>query len=189
MQMLYSLLFERPYTQAIVVVLSIGAMSAAWWFERFEPARARKWLYLMLCTAVLGLAGQAIQYYVVTDAEQIRAMLEDLADAIQREDVRAVMNACDRNIEASGLDSSNFEAALRRLFARIDVKSPRILKLEVTKTGPDSADATVKASAIIVYTNIGFRRPITGRWRLALRRAAGRWIITLIEPVGEIEEY
>jgi len=177
------LLFEQPYLQAGIELVALAIALAGAWRARFEPPQARRWAVAAGAIVLLAIGGQLAQYFVVTDRERITAMLYDLAKAIERADVPALLEACDETLDANRTDKAHFGKALRKLFAEAEIREPKITDLQIEVSGPADATATVSGLATVCFRKLGYGRLYRGTWELGFLKRAGRWKIVTILPV------
>ena len=73
MEAITRILFEQPYVQAMIAAAALAVALAGWRWTRREGSNSRPWAYAIVIILAAAIAGQFIQWAVVTDREQIRS--------------------------------------------------------------------------------------------------------------------
>lgn len=172
-----SWLFEDPTTLIVAGVLIEGLLAVV-----LINTRQLKVVLAMVGVLLLILAGVAIEQIVVTDYEQIEAVLDGTARSLRANNVAGVLERIDpQAVEMR----QRAEGALSQ--ARITDAHFKDLKVHFKKlASPPAADAEFIANIKGSYrTSIdGGGGTLIRRFRISFRRQGDRWLMTSYQDLG-----
>lgn len=185
MEPLKQLLFEQPYVQLAIEAAALLVALAGWWWARREGSPARSWGWALLAILAGSIAGQALQWAIVTDRERIRGMMDQIAVAVEQEDIRTLTGMVDPSLVWDGRTADEWREWLAGVFRQADIHTPRVSRFEVEFPTPNTAIATV--TGIATVQTQGFRQMVTGAWQIDLQRIDGQWKITAGEAMDGLQ--
>lgn len=133
--------------------------------------------FLVAILAVLGVvaAGIAVERFVVTEREQVENALDDLAAALEANDIDGVLSLISPQ-------AANSRSRARWALERIEVQSAKVRNLEVSVnrlTSPPTAKA--RFYGVILFEDRLGQIPYqtyAADFSVEFRREADRWVIT-----------
>ncbi len=137
----------------------------------------------MLVVFLAALGVLALEWFVITDREQVYARLESLADAALDGDADAVVGHI-------APESPSIRDEARRIMERFEIVELRIASPEIEVAGP--ADARSATANFVLHVTSRDRRaeypsrPTLGRLRVMFRRDGERWLVTGYEETDLI---
>jgi len=175
--LLKQVLLESPLKLALLVSFGLLACLIAWRRRRTDQTR-RVFLWAALASVVLF----ALQALVTTDREQIRNVIEELADAIDKHNISVVISHIDPNCRIIGrLANQDAHAVIEGQLKRIDADEPFLRNVTINTTGNDArVSLTAFCRAVVDGEPVGF---ISSVWRLQFGRRSHEWKVVAIEPV------
>ncbi len=175
--LLKQVLLESPPKLALLVFFGLLLCLIAW--RRWRTDRARRvFLWAALASVVLFV----LQALVTTDREQIRNVIEELADAVAQQNLSVVISHIDPDCRIIGRPGDRdahtvIEAQLRRIAA----DEPFLRNVTINTAGDDArVSLTAFCRPVVDGEPIGF---ISSVWRLQFRRQRREWKVVGIEAV------
>jgi hypothetical protein len=171
-----SILLESPLK--LVILELAGILVLIWWVRR-SVRPAGRWLggYLALCAALL-----AVQALVVTDAEKIRRITREIAEAVEFGRINVIRAHLADDFAAGGYDRDGFMDLVYRRLETYRVEGVWVGGAEL-QIGPDDARIDFTARARVGTEETGLQ-PYMERWRLGFRRDGKTWLVTGVEDLG-----
>jgi hypothetical protein len=170
------LLLESPLKLAI---LELAVALVLLWLVRRRAWPAARVLggYLLLCVALL-----AVQYVVVTDAEKIRRVMHEMADAVDFGHVEVIESHLADDFVAWRYDREQFMELVHQHLEtyRIDEVWVGGEEIQIER---DQAQIEFTARARIGTEELG-SQPYMERWRMTLRPEGEEWRVTRVENLG-----
>ena len=171
-----NILLESPLK--LVIFELAGALALIWWVRRSaRPAGRLLGGYLALCVALL-----AVQALVVTDAEKIRRITRELADAVDFGRVAVIRAHLADDFAAWGHDRDGFMEMVYRELETYRVDDVWVGGAEL-QIGREQGQIEFTARARVGTEETGLH-PYMERWRLAFRREGKTWLVTQVENLG-----
>jgi len=138
---------------------------------------------LGLCVPLLIL----LDWFVVTDRERVEDVIDDLATAVENEDVAGIARHLAQECHYGRFNRAAILALAQRAFDRYEIEWLRIRRLRVRVSEGSRL-------AVADFTAVGVARDQNGtsgwqptRWRLALREIEpDRWMVTAIVRLPEL---
>ena len=180
-------LVEDPTT--VLVLLGIAVAGCLVALRITQEGRYLIWAGSLLAFA---LAFVVFERLWVTDAEQVEAVVYNLADAVEKSDVERVKSYLDSDLSVSRngrtLDGSLVFGAILAQLPRTQFDSVRISRLSA-QVGEQSRQGTAVFRAVAFGSyemsmggSHAFASGIT-EWSLSFREAEpGRWVVTQVTP-------
>ncbi len=159
-------LLESPLV-LIVLELAVGLV-LLYVAQRIAVPR---WILPAFFLLAVGLL--AVQHFVVTDAEAIRALTRELAGAVDRADVDTFRGYLHDEFDYRGLNRNRFADLVYQQLQTYGVDEARVGGFEMEIEG-DLARVKLTARARIQMDDVGIQ-PYLGRWRLDFRRDKDTW--------------
>ena len=154
------------------VYLALGVVAVAFgvvWYERRRP----KWLLGVLAAALLAGGIFLLERLVVTDREQIIEALDEIADAVEREDIEAVGAYLDDDFGGWRPSKTIALRAAKAAISRYQIAKVQYWgDREVTVTNPERAEARFRT--MIQY---GGRNRVLLEWKLTWVKRDDGWRI------------
>ncbi len=168
MDRLSILLFESPLQLLAVLILIEATLVTVWWF-RSTPRNA--WLIVggLFVSAILLI----VQQVVVTDREQIRQLLEDLALAVDCENIEPIAAATDEEFLGDDMNKAKLLERVRTAFERAEIDDVRIMETRITLQG-DSAEVYLRAHCRVRAPDWPYEYYISA-WDLQMIRRGHDW--------------
>lgn len=158
MDSLRTALFEDPFYIYLALILVGIAMAGAWYGQR-----QRVWLLRMLVPVALAVGVCLLERAVVTDREQIRLALEEVAAAAERSDFGTFATFLDEKYHGWGGRRAEAVALAEASILKWRIHQVQIVgEPEIDITGGNLADVSVRT--VVHYAGSG-----SGAGRYALR--------------------
>jgi hypothetical protein len=161
--------FSEDPTYVYVALGAVALVCGVVWYERRRPG------LLLGVLAAAALAGGVFlaERLIVTDREQILRALDEIADAVEREDIDAVGTYLDDNFGGWRASKSIALAAAKVAVARYQVGKVQYWgDREITISGPERAEC--KFRTLIHY---GGRNRVLLEWKLTWIKRPQGWRI------------
>ncbi len=168
------ILFEKFYLlTGICLFLSVTAIYFA--YQR----RTKFTRNLATAIPVISLILIVLNLMVVTDREQIRALLYKLTAACQNENISAISDIMDKNFQTDEYGKKQFLAATENAFKHVTLSSIRLWGIE-------NNPPTVKFISIVHITDKSGREYGTVRsdWELTFVKRKKSWKLTEARPIS-----
>ncbi len=145
-------LLQEPLYIAILGVVAIAMLGFAWLQTRFQAL-----LYATLAAIVVTGLLLAVEHWVETDAERVEKTLHEIAAAVERNDLPAVMQfAASGAIDARSRLENEFP---RYHFERVSIKHNLEVKIDYDR---QPAEATATFNVVVV----GTAKSLSGRFHV-----------------------
>ena len=166
-------LFESPL-KLVVIELGVGLV-LLWWVRRWARPAGRLLVgYLVLAVGLL-----VVQALVVTDAEKVRRVTRELARAVDFGEIELIRAYLADDFASWGYDRDGF---VEFVYGRLEVYQVDEVWVGGAELRIEGVRAQIEFTARgRVGTNETGLQPYLGRWRLRLRREAGKWVVTRVE--------
>ncbi len=170
MDLVQSILFESPLKLFVAVVLLLAILATLWWFR---PGQTTGWLVAggLFLSAILLI----VQHMVVTDREQIRQMLNDLAFAVDCEDLDAIAPRFHEDCDVDGMSKPELLRRLENAFERAEIDEVQILRMEI-RVEDDASDVRLRAHSRVRARDWPYDYYVSG-WDLQLVKVEGDWLL------------
>jgi hypothetical protein len=167
-------LFESP-----ILILAVGVVAVAILSAALVQTGRRSFLYWAGAMVVLTASMLLVERLVVTDVEQITAMLHGLSDDLSRNDHPAVL-------EHISVNSSELRRQAEQVLNQVEIESASIKRNLKVSVPPNrqSTVATASFNAVITASDrqsIVTDQPYPRFFILDLRKEDGRWRVTRYE--------
>lgn len=159
---------ESPLQLLALAVLIEAVLATCWWFR---PGRITSWAVVvgLLLAAVLLI----VQHLVVTDRERIDQILEDLALAVDCEDIETLAAALDDGYRADDMDKDRFLERVADAFERADIDEVKIVDKQISVEG-DGAVVHLRAHGRIRSPDWPYEYNMSS-WEVRFIRRDGDW--------------
>jgi hypothetical protein len=171
MDWLVYLLFESPL-QLMAVLILLESILLTWWWFRADRRAGIAMIGLLLVGAVMLI----VQHVVVTDREKIRQLLEDLALAVDSEDVRAFAAHIDEEYNADGLDKARLIERVATAFKEVKIDDVKLVNTKI-KIEDDTATVNLRAHARVRGGDLPYEYHLSF-WEVKLARRGPDWKVT-----------
>jgi len=168
MDRLVHLLFESPLQLLVALVLVEAVVATVWWFRPGRRTSA-----LVIAGLLVGAILLIIQHLVVTDRERIERLLDELALAVDCEDLPTLTAAIDEQYHADGLDKPHLLEQIQTAFAQADIDDVRLLDVRV-HVDRDTAEVHLRVHCRVRAPDWPYDYHLSA-WDLRLARRAGGW--------------
>ncbi len=169
------ILLEDPCELAAVALVAHLALLFIW--RRAESPAVRRWLLLGPAVA---LALFAVQALIVTDREEIQALLERSARAIERGRLAEIADAIDEEFVGNSLDKAGLLKAAQSMLGRYAIENARLDQFEI-QVENSRARTSFRARCRVV-SDVVMIPEYHSRWYIELvRRSDGFKIIRIPE--------
>ncbi len=167
------LLLESVVLLSIVETLALAVVVAVDRRRQSTGSRRTVWLALVVCVALL-----IVQHLVHTDRERIRAVVVQIADAIDAGDVAGVGDHLDDTFQDAGMDKPAWLADLRQKLQRWRIDEAKVggFAIEVDQ---DSAQAWFRATCDW-RTDQQSQSGVYSTWRLGFVRRDDGWKLSRV---------
>ncbi|MBI1901276.1 MAG: hypothetical protein HYS13_09215 [Planctomycetia bacterium] len=168
--------WESPWPAVGLFGFGLVALAVA-----YHNTRNRALLWAAAVDVLLGLAGVAVEYFVVTDYEEVENTLSDAAAALAANDENALLSFFDP-------EASSLRASVHGALAMFEIHDAGFRGLEVRFNhvmNPPTATAQFRGR--IVYSSRGgdgARNPYLQPVTIHLRREGDRWLISEVDAQG-----
>lgn len=168
MDLIVRIFFESPMLLFTVLLLVEVAFAICWWLR---PTRVSAGLAVggLFVGAVLLI----VQHLVVTDREQIRELIENLALAVDCEDIRPIEAAIDSEYNADGMDKAQLLRRMREAFEHADIDDVKLVDTRIQAEG-DHAVVNLRAHARVRSPDWPYDYHLSA-WDIELVRRGSAW--------------
>ncbi|HEY2414743.1 MAG TPA: hypothetical protein VGI40_21035 [Pirellulaceae bacterium] len=164
-------LLESPYTIVALGVALIFAIGAAW-----TATGRQELLYALAAAIVLLFAGLLTERLIVTDREQIRATLQEIARDVKNNDHRRIIS----HIHSSATAIKQKAQAELPKYHFTEFRITKIHSIDVDRSAdPPSAVVELNVVGGITIRDQGFESDHVARWVKLhlLKEKDGRWTV------------
>jgi hypothetical protein len=175
--LLKQVLLESPSKLALLVFFWLLVCLIAW--RRWRTDRARR---VFLWAALVSVVLFALQALVTTDREQIRNVIEELADAVAKQNLPVVISHIDPDCTITGRSGDHdAHAVVQAQLRRIGADEPFLRNVTINTTGDDArVSLTAFCRPVVDGEPVGFSSSV---WRLQFRRRSGEWKVVGIKLI------
>ncbi|MFA5866188.1 MAG: hypothetical protein WC975_16060 [Phycisphaerae bacterium] len=168
-----AILFENFWTLLIIGVVFSGLA----WYLAVER-RTKFWLLAAKILPLVFAILLAINYFVVTDREEIQTQVVKLITACQAGNVDTLKPLIDNDFSATGLTKNEILAELKHIFARLTLANVQLL--DVANNPP--VVRLVCLTQITTKSGDDLAR-IHSEWELTFRKRDKTWLLDTVRPV------
>ena len=169
------LLFESPFRLILAAV--VGGAVLGYLYQR-EPGP--KYGRAIVALAALIPVMLIVQRQVVTDREQIRALIADLADAVENNDATSIINSLDKQYDGQGLNKTGASLLIRALLSVYEVNVMRLTVRIEPNAKPPQAHIGSLSEVGRGAARYGVANSV---WIVEFRERAGGWKVSNVRPV------
>ena len=173
MESLKRALFEDPFYLYATLVFVALAMAGVW-----HARRSRAWLVALAVTVLLAAAVFVTEKLVVTDREQIRRALTEIARHIEAANLDGVWEYLDEDLSGAYGDRDDAVESGRNTLRVYKIKSLRYVNPRVSVQG-DRAE--VRVTTVIDFEVRGTGGGTALKWRLGWVKRPGGWRIREVD--------
>lgn len=178
MDLIKLVLFESPAHLLVGTVLLLAVLGSCWFFR---PGKVTSWL--VVGAMLLGSVLLIVQHIVVTDRERIGRIIDELALAVDCEDVQVITDAMADDCRVDRMDKDELTDRLRTFFERAEIDDVKIIGTEIETDG-DTASAFVKGHCRVTGTEYPYEHHPSS-WSIEFERRGGTWLIHRIRHVAQ----
>jgi hypothetical protein len=171
MDWLDHLLFESPL-QLMAMLILLESILLTWWWIRADRRAGIGMIGLLLVGAVMLI----VQHVVVTDREKIQRLLEDMALAVDSEDVSAFAAHIDEQYNADGLDKARLIERVAAAFKEVKIDDVKLVETRI-RVEDDTATVDLRAHARIRGGDLPYEYHLSF-WEVKLVRRGSDWTVT-----------
>lgn len=175
--MLTHLFLESLWKLGLTLVAVQVVLITIWSFRRTPRSAKAVWIGFAAIPLLLILS-----MTVKTSREQIRTVCEEMAIAVEREDVGGVVYYLAPDFRADSIDYDGFKELIVRSFKRYSVYNARLSGFEFEKLSDTSATVVFQAGCRVESRDFALNWLPT-RWRLAFVRVGDAWRVNSIESI------
>jgi hypothetical protein len=124
-----------------------------------------------------------LQHVVVTDREWIEQILEELALAVDCEDLETIEAALANTIEAEGMDKAQFMARLESIFEQAEIDEVHILDAEIS-VDDTSASVHLQAHCRVRAPDWPYEYHLSS-WDLRFVRGTDTWLLQMVRQAAQ----
>jgi ketosteroid isomerase-like protein len=167
---------ESPWPAIGLFGFALVALAVA-----YHNTRHRALLWVAALDVLLGIAGVGLEYFFVTDYEEVENALSDAAAALQSNDEKALLNFI-------APEADSLRGAAHEALAAFEIYDAGFRGLEVRFNhvmNPPTATAQFRGR--VFYSIRGGdsqRRPYLHPVTIRLRREGDRWLMTEVDMQG-----
>ncbi|MBN1341954.1 MAG: hypothetical protein JXQ73_04700 [Phycisphaerae bacterium] len=170
MQALQHILFESPLILFVGSALILAILGAFWWAR---PGKVTSWAFV--CGMALAALLMILQHVIVTDRERILERLEEIALAIDCEEIETIGRALADDCKIDGMAKAELLDRLAFIFNRAEIDEVTIMEAEVSVEG-DVALANVRGHCRYKAPDFPYDYHISS-WDVRFVRRGGDWLI------------
>jgi len=171
-----NILFESPLKLALLLFFVLLICLILWRRRRTDGARRA-----LLVALGVSIVLMILQGLITTDREQIRQIIDRLADAVTRKDMAVISAYIDPAYALDGRDRDRVLSRIDGSLERTDVDPPYLYNVKVT-TGDGRGQASLTAVCHVVLDG-SLLGQIVSAWRLEFIERPDGWRVTGIDPV------
>jgi len=147
--------------------------------RRRLEGRSRDWA--LPGTLVLIVLLFVVQHLVVTPREEVRAALDELVAAIEREDRAAIAAVVSPAYQSEDMGHADLLAHIETALARMRIYDTRLSSVDIRIEGQRAGVTFLARATVAIESAVGDEH--WGRWRVDFVREGGAWRIISIRPV------
>lgn len=170
MDWLEFVLLESPAYLLGGLMLLLAALGSCWFFR---PGRVTGWL--VVGGLLLGTVLLIVQHIVVTDRERIDQLLEELALAVDCEDLDKLADALTDDARIDQMDKQQLLVRLEDFFDKAEIDDVKILDRDI-QTEDNTASVVLQAHCRVRGTDWPYEHHASA-WEVKFVRRSGRWLI------------
>ncbi len=164
------ILFESPLKLLAGIVLLEAVLATVWWFR---PGRTSAWL--VVAGLGLGTVLMILQHLVVTDRERIERIIQDLALAVDCEDVARIEARLDEGCQCDGMHKEQLLARVASAFERAEVDEVKVVEADIAVDG-DCAEVVLRAHCRIRAPDWPYDYYVSA-WKVQFVRRDDEWLV------------
>ncbi|HRX87162.1 MAG TPA: nuclear transport factor 2 family protein [Phycisphaerae bacterium] len=179
MSMLRYIFLENPYVLIPLLLIGTYACFVAWLRRRTPRAKRVLLVAVLLCVAL-----PIVQQLVVTDREQIRAVCDEIGDAVEAGDVDAILAHTANDFQMYEIDREHLAERARRA---IEHYRPKDIHISGFRVEVDGDRATVHYRSRCTVTGDVPVGAVVLEWKAVFVRVDGEWRLQSAEATSPLQ--
>ncbi len=171
-----NILFESPLKLALLLFFALLICLILWRRRRTDGTRRALVIALGVSIVLMILQG-----LITTDREQVRQIIDQLADAVAQKDMVVISAYIDPAYALDGRDRDQVLSRIDASLRRADVDAPYLYNVKVT-TDHGRGQASLTAISYVILDGTS-RGQIVSAWQLEFVERPDGWRVTGIDPV------
>jgi len=169
------LLFESTWLLGAIWLGALLPAAALWSLRRSRATVQAVWAVLLIGPILIVLS-----ILVVTPREEIERTIRRLAKAVDDGNMLALKEGLAEEFTADSASRGEFLERVERTLTKHAAENVRVFAFDAQTSPEGRAEVEFTATATVRIPEVAWEW-VSTRWRLRLRRANGRWLVTEVQ--------